>query len=103
VAFVVESLYADCSQADADAAAARLGKEPLTTPIHVTDQAWGSVPRIYIHTLQDKAISPAAQMEMLAKLPCEAVVEIPSSHSPCCCGASDFVGKLREAVAASGH
>jgi pimeloyl-ACP methyl ester carboxylesterase len=99
--FARESLYGDCSQADADAAIARLGTEPivpLATPIHVTDAAWGSVPRIYIHTLEDKAIGPSAQETMYSTLPCQSVVAMQTSHSPFYCGAADFVQRLREAV-----
>jgi pimeloyl-ACP methyl ester carboxylesterase len=103
--YAAESLYGDCSQADADAAVAKLGKEPLgplTAPIRVTNAAWGSVPRIYLHTLADKAIGPSAQTAMYTKLPCKNVVELQTSHSPFYCGAADFVAKLRAAVAASG-
>jgi len=103
--YAAESLYGDCSQADADAAVAKLGKEPLgplTAPIHVTDAAWGSVPRIYVHTLADKAIGPSAQETLYTKLTCKGVIEMPTSHSPFYCGAGDFVAKLREAVATSG-
>ena len=104
-AFAREALYADCSQADADAAIAKLGREPiapLATPIHVTEAAWGSVPRIYVQTLQDKAIGPSAQEAMYTKLPCQGIVVMPTSHSPFYCGPSDFVAKLRDAVLASG-
>ena len=99
-----ESLYGDCSQADADAAVAKLGKEPLgplATPIHVTAAAWGSVPRIYFHTLADKAIGASAQAAMFNKLPCQEVVELETSHSPFYCGADAFVAKLRASVAAN--
>jgi pimeloyl-ACP methyl ester carboxylesterase len=103
--YAAESLYGDCSQADADAAVAKLGKEPLgtlTAPIHVTDAAWGTVPRIYVHTLADKAIGPSAQETMYTKLTCKSVIEMQTSHSPFYCGAGDFVAKLRAAVAVSG-
>ena len=58
--------------------------------------------RIYIQTLEDKAIGPSAQEAMYTKLPCQGIVVMPTRHSPFYCGPSDFVAKLREAVVASG-
>jgi pimeloyl-ACP methyl ester carboxylesterase len=40
------------------------------------------VPRRYIQTLQDRAVTPGLQNAMLAKLPCERVLTIDTSHTP---------------------
>lgn len=39
---------------------------PLGTPITITDERWGAVPRSYIHTDLDRCVSPASQAEMVA-------------------------------------
>lgn len=79
-------LYADCSEADAARAISRLCPERLNRPagdeapsIHA--QA-GSAPRVYIETLQDKALGPAIQKKMYTALPCTAVYSLATSHSP---------------------
>jgi pimeloyl-ACP methyl ester carboxylesterase len=56
-----------CADAPADAAkaaAAALRPDPLAplgTPITITDDRWGSVPRSYIFTSKDRCVSPASQ------------------------------------------
>ena len=75
----------DCSAADAAAVRAAFRPEPaapLGTPIHVTQQNWGRVPRVYIKTLTDHAISPAKQSSFYAALPCEKVISIDAGHCP---------------------
>ncbi len=55
---------ADADDATAAAALAGLRPDPLAplgTPITVTQQRWGSVPRSYVHTELDQAVTPAAQ------------------------------------------
>jgi pimeloyl-ACP methyl ester carboxylesterase len=54
---------------------------PLATPIHVTPERWGRVPRAYVHTLADAAVSTALQAKLLAATPTETVT-LPSGHSP---------------------
>jgi pimeloyl-ACP methyl ester carboxylesterase len=55
---------------------------PAVTPLVLTAARYGSVPRYYIKTLQDHAISPAAQERMIAAQPCAGVYSIYSDHSP---------------------
>ncbi|NUP10254.1 MAG: alpha/beta fold hydrolase [Polyangiaceae bacterium] len=75
----------DCSEEDVAAIEQHLRPEPLapfTTPIHVTQEAWGSVPRVYIETLQDHAIGPSRQKQFYTALPCDEVISIDAGHCP---------------------
>lgn len=76
--------YADCSEEDFQHAKAKLVKEPLipsVTPIQVTEERFGSVPRIYIEGLRDRAIPIKLQRAMYAKMPCEQVITMDTDHS----------------------
>jgi pimeloyl-ACP methyl ester carboxylesterase len=56
---------------------------PLGTPVQLTAANFGSVPRVYVLTTQDRAVSYALQKTMLANAGGAAqVVEIHSSHVP---------------------
>lgn len=82
---ITDIFYHDCTAADATAAKARFVPEPMlpvVTPIHVTTENFGRVPRAYIVCEQDHSITPECQRRMLAATPCEPVVSLDSSHSP---------------------
>lgn len=82
---VLGSFCSDCSTEDAALIEDHLRPEPLagfTTPIAVSAENWGSVPRFYIETLQDKAIGPSKQAEFYTALPCERVLSIDAGHCP---------------------
>lgn len=55
---------------------------PLGEPVSLSEERFGSVPRMYIKTMGDQAVSPALQDEMLAATPVERVIELNTSHSP---------------------
>ena len=56
---------------------------PLTNPVTLTAAGYGSVPKVYIKTLMDHAITPALQNRMLAATPdFSAVYQLNTSHSP---------------------
>jgi pimeloyl-ACP methyl ester carboxylesterase len=77
--------YGDCSDEDVARARSLLGPEatiPSGTPVHTTEANFGRVPRVYIETLQDKAISLGVQRRMYANLPCQKVRTMNTSHSP---------------------
>lgn len=79
------ALYADCSDEDKELARSLLTPEPNTpvaTPLRLTEQNFGRIPRIYIETLNDKGISPTLQKKMYSAVPCERVVSMNTSHSP---------------------
>ena len=70
---------------DARAAADRLVAEPiaaLTTPIRISAERFGRVPRAYIEAADDRAISLDMQREMQARLPCAPVITLECDHSP---------------------
>jgi len=73
------------SEADARAASDRLMPEPLAaliTPVNVTSERFGRVPRAYIECTQDRAISLEMQREMQTTLPCDPVIMLECDHSP---------------------
>jgi hypothetical protein len=70
-----EAFYADCTDGDATRAIARLVPEALallTTPVHITDENFGRVPRTYIECLNDRAIPLDLQRSMHKATPCDA-------------------------------
>jgi len=81
----VTCFYEECDPAEAAAASARLVPESLAVfaaPADVTEERAGSVRRIYVECLRDRAISIAKQREMHNACPCERVVAIDTDHSP---------------------
>jgi hypothetical protein len=54
---------------------------PLVTPIRTTVSNFGSIHRVYITCLQDKAVSPTEQEKMYNALPCEKVIPMNTDHS----------------------
>lgn len=60
-------------------------KEPLQpagTPVVVTAERYGRVPKVYVKTLRDRAISPQMQQLMIERTPVQRVLEVDSGHSP---------------------
>lgn len=56
---------------------------PLTNPVTLTAANYGSVPKVYIKTLMDHAITPTLQGQMLAATPAfSSILAINTSHSP---------------------
>jgi pimeloyl-ACP methyl ester carboxylesterase len=55
---------------------------PLGTPVQVSGQRWGSIPRTYIETLRDQAIPIAAQRKMQRLAPGATVHSLATGHSP---------------------
>ena len=80
-----EVLYGGCSDEDVTLAGTLLVPEalaPAVTPIHVTEERFGRVPRVYIECLQDRVIPPQLQRHMYATLPCQQIVSVDTDHSP---------------------
>lgn len=66
-------------------AAALSGPEPMasfTTPLQVSDDRWGRVPRSYIMCTEDRAIAPQLQRMMVDALPCREMLCMATDHSP---------------------
>lgn len=79
------AFYADCSAADVTLAELLLRPEPLApiaTPVDVSDERFGSVPRAYVRCAADRAITPSNQELMLEGLPCDAIYEMETGHAP---------------------
>ncbi len=56
--------------------------QPVMTPLYLTDENYGSIPRYYISTLDDNTITPDFQYEMYKDLPLSNIYYINSDHSP---------------------
>lgn len=56
--------------------------QPLTTPVQLSAGRAGRVDRVYLRTLQDKAVSPAFQSEMALATPMRMTIDLDTGHSP---------------------
>jgi pimeloyl-ACP methyl ester carboxylesterase len=80
-----EIFYGDCTDEDVHDAISRLVPEPtrpIETPLMLTNENYGRVPRYYVGTLRDKAVSPMLQRRMNSAAPCRKLVWMDTSHSP---------------------
>jgi pimeloyl-ACP methyl ester carboxylesterase len=79
-----EYLYEKCTEDDAAYALSRLQKQPLipfVDTVSISQERFGSVPKLYIECLQDKAIMLEDQRRMYARIQCD-VASIDTDHSP---------------------
>lgn len=79
------AVYEGCEAADVDAAIARVHPQaiaPFATPVRLTAENFGRVPRAYIECSRDKAISLAMQRQMQDDLPCLPIATLDSGHVP---------------------
>ena len=80
-----EGLYADCDENITELAKLLLSHEPVEsaiTPLQLSEEKFGSVPRFYIECTEDKAVTPFIQRKMYTETPCQKVYSLPTSHSP---------------------
>jgi len=80
-----EGLYHDCDDHITELAKLLLSHEPVEsgiTPLQLTEERFGSVPRYYIECTQDRAVTPFIQRKMYEETPCKKVFSMNSSHSP---------------------
>jgi pimeloyl-ACP methyl ester carboxylesterase len=80
-----EALYHDCPDEITALAEALLEPEPNWagfTPLRLSEEAYGSVPRIYIECLQDRAVTIGLQRQMQRDSRCTHVYSLDSGHSP---------------------
>jgi pimeloyl-ACP methyl ester carboxylesterase len=80
-----DAFYGECSADDVALARLCLQPEPtvpLATPVKLTDANYGTVPRVYVECLRDRAVTPPLQKRMQAALPCQQVLSIDTDHSP---------------------
>jgi len=79
-----EAFYGECDDADAAHAIAQLSPEPLkalAAPLSISAGRFGRVPRAYIETTRDRAVSLDAQRRMQSALPCSPVFTLDADHS----------------------
>ena len=55
---------------------------PLGTPLSITQERWGRIPRYYVECLADKAIPPTVQKAMYTSIPVQKVFSMDTSHAP---------------------
>ena len=82
---IPDVLYHDCPDATVAAAIARIGPEPIApvaTPIAITPERFGRVPRVYVETRRDRALGYSLQRRMHRHLPCKQVHTLDTGHSP---------------------
>jgi pimeloyl-ACP methyl ester carboxylesterase len=80
-----EGLYHDCEDEITELAKVLLSHEPVITgmtPLQLTDENYGQVPRFYIECTEDRAVTPFIQRKMYAETPCQKVYRMATSHSP---------------------
>jgi pimeloyl-ACP methyl ester carboxylesterase len=84
-AAVHDALYGGCADEDVVLAQSLLTPEavaPLMTPIRVSEERFGRVPRVYIECLRDRAVSLSEQRKMVTAMPCREVISLDTDHSP---------------------
>lgn len=80
-----EGLYHDCDDDIYQMARMILSQESAvqgTTPLQISNEKYGSVPRYYIECTKDKAVTPFIQQKMYTEMICEKVYKMKTSHSP---------------------
>lgn len=82
---VKDIFYQDCSKEDIERAESLLVPQaiaPFNTKVVTSENNFGSVSRVYIECLKDRAITLEAQRTMHNALPCKRVISMDSGHSP---------------------
>lgn len=96
-AMIEPTFYNRCSPEQVAFAKARLRPEPLSstvTPLRLSDERFGRVPREFIECLQDNALVIGLQRAMQAQLPCRAVHTMDTDHSPFFSAPAELAGIL---------
>ena len=89
-----EGLYHDCDDDITELAKVLLSNEPVEsaiTPLKLTEENFGRLPRVYIECTEDRAVTPFIQKKMYSEIPCEKIYSLATSHSP-------FFSKPKELV-----
>ncbi len=82
---IADTYYNDCSADDIAHSKALLGPEAMAifkTPVHLSNEKFGRVPRVYIECLRDQCLFPHDQKTMYTATPCLRVFSLNTSHSP---------------------
>ncbi len=81
----VETFMQDAPYAVANWAAPQFRAQaiaPMTTPVQLSDDAYGKLPKSYIVCTRDRTIDPVLQRVMAARSGCSRIKELASDHSP---------------------
>ena len=81
----IKRFYNDCSQEDIAYALPRLKPQvnaPRVTPVHLTRERFGSVPKIFIGCEKDNAMTAARRKHVAEHGGAEQVLWLPTGHSP---------------------
>ncbi|MFN8474335.1 MAG: alpha/beta fold hydrolase [Anaerolineae bacterium] len=92
-----DALYGDCSEDDVALATTLLTPEPnapVATPLNLSDDRFGRIPRVYIQTLRDRGVTPSLQKRMYTATPCQSIISMETSHSPFLSAPEELVGHL---------
>lgn len=99
---VRERFYHDCSDEDVAGCLERIRPQPFAprdAPVRTTPERFGRVPRAYIHCADDRSIPLRVQEEIVARMPCEKVVSLATSHSPFLSAPVELAQALSDLVA----
>ena len=80
-----QCLYNSCSDKALNEGVEALVPEatrPLITPLKLSDNNFGTVPRTYVRCLRDRIVSPQTQSELIGTLPCRKVFDVEADHTP---------------------
>lgn len=80
-----DAFYNDCSEEDIFLSSSLLTKEPnapVGTPLKLSDDRYGSVKKVYIHTTIDNTITYGLQKRMVERIPVDKKFELNAGHSP---------------------
>lgn len=80
-----EALYHDCSDEITELANELLTAEPNLggfEKLQLSENRYGTIPRIYIECLQDRAVTLLIQRKMQEDSPCDKTYQLNTSHSP---------------------
>ena len=80
-----DAFYNDCSEEDLFLSSSLLTKEPnapVGTPLKLSEDRYGKVKKVYIHTTLDNTITYGLQKKMVERLPVDKIFELKAGHSP---------------------
>jgi pimeloyl-ACP methyl ester carboxylesterase len=102
VASAMEVFYHQSEAVVAEAAARRLTPQPegvRRSRLHLSEDRFGSVPRVYIEALEDRSVHLPLQRKMQELTPCLVRYALPSDHAPQLSHPDDLTALFLEATA----
>jgi len=97
-----EAIFNASPESVAGPASANPSPEPLQpfgTPVEMTEARSGSVPRFYVHTTKDRAVTPGAQHKMVAAMPVRRAFTVEADHGAPASAPAAVARAIREAAA----